>query len=110
MTIFAIWHGGISYAESTILDLETFDTIEKAESELEFRDACGNSRYSLFRFVSREHERNLTPAVTGSRIDVFDVASPDDVVTGTPDRVIVLDENGYAYTVSAADYDRMSRD
>lgn len=71
---FALWHGGINYAQGTILDsLEEFPSKVAAGRALLDRAERGHRIPQAFHYVDRPVEHALTPnADEGASMDLYD--------------------------------------
>ena len=65
MRVWALWHGGASYAAPYVSeDVETFASISEAREAFTDRYSSGHGFFQTFNYVNREQDHALTPAVS----------------------------------------------
>ncbi len=89
---YGVWHGGSGYTLSDLeSDLEQFGSIQEAKDALSDRFRSGCSWRQTFRYVNRDPESVLTPAVDeDSCIHLY--ASPE--CLDYPDRCVYFGPRG----------------
>lgn len=94
--IYALWHGGSSYSPGSIPeDVESFDSVEDATDAFIERYESGYSWQQTFRYVNREHDSVLTPAVgEDATMFLYFDADPSGQYDPYPDRVVNFDGEG----------------
>lgn len=93
MTVFALWHGGSSYAPGSIeTDLEAFDDVQSAAWALMYREHVGATVLQDFRYVHRAPERCYTPVTTDSEMLLY-YSDPTDSPDPYPDAIATIGED-----------------
>ncbi|GAA1122411.1 hypothetical protein GCM10009605_62660 [Nocardiopsis composta] len=78
MAWYGLWYGGPGYSPSSQEDMEEFSSLQAAKEALRSRMRDGYSWRQEFRFVFRDPEKLLTPAVSEeSYIDLYSVPDAD---------------------------------
>lgn len=71
MTIYAIWHGGSSYAYGDASDVETFPSKTAAAAALVERESSNGRAECWFSYAHRKPEGSYLPAVEGSSMTLY---------------------------------------
>ncbi len=94
MEVYALWHGGASYAHSTDQDVEKFPSIGAAVTALDDRHRLGYSFRQSFNFVNREPEHRYCPGVEDdSEMSIF-LEDPTGYPDAYPDRLVRFGPHG----------------
>lgn len=94
MTIYAMWHGGPSYAHGYIdSDVETFPTLAAARDALISRERSGYWFQQDFAFLTRPAESKFTPCVESSSMTIW-LADPTRNPDPYPDRILSIGPRG----------------
>lgn len=102
MIIYALWHGGSSYACGSVADdVETFASVEDACDALGDRAARGYWQRQTFTYTDGRTEHDYTPNADESPSMWIWHYDPRDLYDPYPDLIITLDGLGDAHVCAA---------